>query len=107
MNILDLAKKLICYSLKYCKFLGILTMKTLVHKYNLTNITYLLCRKRAISKGVQVLAKEVVWEEEVCYLGKSLPVAFDPEVDHLAIDDAHLQSVLVRNSAKQYAYIRE
>jgi hypothetical protein len=57
-----------------------------------------LSRKRAASKGVQVLAKEVVWEEEVCFLGKSLEVVFDPEVDHLTIDEEHLQTVLVRIS---------
>ena len=50
--------------------------------------------QRAVKKGVLVIAKEVIWDETIAYLGKSLPVVFDDTVDESIIDEKHLKAVL-------------
>ena len=51
--------------------------------------------KRAQSRGVTLIVKEVCWEEEIAYLGRTLPVHFDPCVKDEEIDETHLKAVSV------------
>ena len=52
---------------------------------------------RAQKAGVQLLAKELVWEGGACRAGRLLPVVFHPSVDDTNIDEDHLQRVLEFN----------
>ena len=54
---------------------------------------------RAVKMGVMVIAKEVIWEDTIAYLGKSLPVVFSDVVDESDIDEKHLKAVLDFNES--------
>lgn len=54
---------------------------------------------RAVKMGVVVIAKEVIWEDTIAYLGKSLPVVFSDVVDESEIDEKHLRAVLDFNES--------
>ena len=55
--------------------------------------------QRAVRKGVDVIAKEVIWDETIAYLGKNLPVVFSDAVDESKIDEIHLKAVLDFNDS--------
>lgn len=55
--------------------------------------------QRAHVRGVKLIAQEIVWEEEIAYLGRSLPIRFDRKVNEKDIDETHLQAVLDFNDS--------
>ena len=52
---------------------------------------------RASEKGVQLIAKEVIWSKGVGRAGRSLPVTFHSSVSSNDIDELHLQRILLFN----------
>lgn len=52
---------------------------------------------RARESGVQLIAKEVVWNKGTGCAGRSLPVAFDKSVSSAGIDEDHLNRILLFN----------
>ena len=57
---------------------------------------------RAKNKGVKLIAKKLHWNEEVAYLGETLPIVFDEKViNEIDISDNHLARVLAYNESNQ------
>ena len=55
---------------------------------------------RAHKKGVNLIVREIEWDENNSFLGKSLPVIFDTKaVDDTDIDEEHLAAVLVSHTS--------
>jgi DNA-binding sugar fermentation-stimulating protein len=53
---------------------------------------------RASRRGLNLIAKEIVWENGVAFMGRSLPIEFDNSISVDDINERHLQEVLVYNS---------